>query len=60
MKLRNIFMNMIFIFLSLVFIVYVVENFCGCNTRRMDKKVKKAVKVIDEFASNVQDHLMSR
>ena len=53
-------MNMVFIFLSLVFIVYVVENFCGCNTGRMDKKVKKAVKVIDEFASNVQNHLMSR
>ena len=60
MKLRNIFMDMIFVFVFLAVIVYVVENFCGCNTRKMDKKIKKAVKVIDEFASNVQNNLMSR
>lgn len=60
MKLRNIFMDMIFIFISLVVIVYVIENFCGCNTKKMDRKVKKAVKVIDGFASDVQNHLMNR
>ena len=60
MKLRNIFMSVIFIFLSLVFVVYVIENYCGCNTSKMDKKIKKTVKAIDKFTSNMQDRLMSR
>ncbi len=60
MKLKNIFMDIIFVFVSLLVIVYIVENFCGCNTRKIDRKVKKAVKVIDGFASDVQNHLMNR
>ena len=60
MKLKNIFMGGIFIFLSLAFIVYVIENCCGCNTSKMDKKIKKTVKAIDKFTSNMQDRLMSR
>lgn len=60
MKLRSIFMDMIFIFIFLIVIVYVLDNFCGCNTGKVEGKMKKAAKIMDGFTSDMKDKLMNR
>ena len=44
MKLKNIFTNMIFIFLSLIFIVFCFKNFYICN-KKVWVKINNGVKV---------------